>query len=136
MLTPFDQTQTCQSMAEMPSNVRVAYGKCDCVAQALAQNEVMKLIAVDAGDTVLGIAVKVTAIDAGATDFDIGDGNATARYADGLSMAVLGYLVTGYATTFLPYTYAAADTIDLKMIDSSGSRLAKVEVWAIIAKCA
>jgi hypothetical protein len=146
MAGPFDLTKSLENhksfVRESPLERREKFY--DASKQVLAQNEVVQLIQVNAGERVHRVDVEVVAIDAVAGTFDVGDGADVDGYQDGIDVAVLGFtsmellftegtpnVVTGYRDGKV---YAAADTIDIIALGASGLTTAKIRVVALVEK--
>jgi len=108
-----------------------------------AQNDVIKLIDVPANTWVLAVAVRVTTASDTADDVDIGDGDDTDGWIDGLDMTstsnkgFAGVSGTDGGGAFSVATaggkwYTSADTIDLKFTGASGVDDGVFEITAIM----
>lgn len=115
----------------------------DATKQNLAQNDVVELIDVAAGERVLSVDVEVLTVDANAGTAEIGDGADTNGYIEAFNDAALAYIAGGPVfteaapPTFNGYTrvgkyYSAADTIDMKALGASGITTGKYRVIAYV----
>jgi hypothetical protein len=90
------------------------------LAAALALNDVIQMVKVPAGATILEAILSTTDLDTGGSPaivLDLGDGSDTDRFIDGATIGQAGgvaRLGSGIATnTHANYNYAAEDTIDV-----------------------
>lgn len=86
---------------------------------ALALNDVIQMVKVPAGATILDMGLSCTDLDSGGTAIvlDVGDGSDTDRFIDGSAVGGTGgtsRIGSGITTnTHIGYTYTAEDTIDV-----------------------
>lgn len=115
----------------------------DATAQNLAQNDIANLINVPAETFVALVKYKITKVEGGARNFEIGDGTDPNGFITTTSGNALGSGVSGpvVLTEGTPNTvtgfsggkyYSAADTIDLKAVTAGGLTGCKVEVTAMM----
>tara|TARA_Y100000310_G_C20547182_1_gene746168 strand:- start:267 stop:668 length:402 start_codon:yes stop_codon:yes gene_type:complete len=83
-------------------------------APVFVVNDVVEMLPVFAGETVLSVELRSDDLDTNGTPLitlDVGDGADVDRYIDGSTIAQGG----GYAkaTLGIPYTYSVADTVDI-----------------------
>lgn len=81
-------------------------------APVLIDADVIEMVPIFAGETVVSVEVLVTDLDTGspAMVFDVGDGDLVDRYIDGSTAAQAGGLAKH--TQGCPFSYSEADTID------------------------
>jgi hypothetical protein len=106
---------------------------------AIAQNDVLPLINIPAGSFVLPVAAKVLTVEGGASTVDIGDGATADGYLDGLDINALTDTQSFTADTTEAFGagkyYAAADTIDLKLMTGTAAAvvIAVSAVYIVLA---
>jgi len=91
-------------------------------ATALAQNDVIEMVPVPKGAQIIDINVQWTDLaSAGSPTMDVGDGDDTNGWIDGLNITAAGISCLKTATFSAYYIgkeYTAADTIDVKIMDA------------------
>lgn len=115
-------------------------------ATALQAGDVLEALHVPAGTQVLAVGLNVTTAEGGTLTVDVGDGADPDGFLDGVDAnAVAGYsssqvtISEGTPNTISPALafgkyYAAADTIDVKIVNAADA--AVMTVWAVVANCA
>lgn len=101
-----------------------------------AADDVIQMIPVASGTTVVDLLVAITDVDSGgspAHTFDVGDGGDPDRFIDGSTkgqtggVARIGDSVAAAVTDdALGFTYTADDTIDITVIDAAATKAAGV----------
>jgi len=115
----------------------------DATKRTLAQNDVVELIDIAAGETVMKCDVNVLTADANAGTAEVGDGSDTNGFVEAFNDAATGVtlgkivLTEAAPPTMNGYTnggkyYSAADTIDLKALGASGITTGKILVRAYV----
>lgn len=83
---------------------------------ALIINDVIQMVKIPAGATILDVILSVDDLDSGTSIvLDVGDGTTTGRFISGSTVGQAGGTVRLSVTDGNGYTYAAADTIDIKV---------------------
>lgn len=86
------------------------------VSTALAENDVIEMVKVPAGATVVDLWLSAEDLDTGATPsitLDVGDGDDTDRYLAGSTIGQAGGFARMDTQTGAGHSYAAEDTIDV-----------------------
>lgn len=88
------------------------------IAAALALNDVIEMVKVPNGATVVSVVLGTDDLDTGGSPaivLDVGDGDNTDRFIDGATVGQAGGITdtSDMAMTGFGYTYAADDTIDV-----------------------
>ena len=78
---------------------------------AVAQNDIVRMVRIDAGVTVLDVRIVYDALG-GSTTVDVGDGDNDDYYIAAQDPSSAG-TTRAAAATFFPKTYSSADTIDI-----------------------
>lgn len=81
-------------------------------ASALAASDVIQMVKVAAGVTVLDVKIVFDDMGTGIT-FDVGYGDDVDYFMDGIDVATAGGVSYATAATAFPKTFAAEDTIDI-----------------------
>lgn len=114
-------------------------------ATALANGDVLEVLRIPAGTQVLAVGLNVTTAEGATLTVDVGDGVDPDGYLDGVNgNAVAGYsstqvtIVEGAPNTISPALgfgkyYAAADTIDVTVVNAADT--AVMTVWAVVVDC-
>jgi hypothetical protein len=147
--TPFVLTQRKstyphdQVIAQGPVKVASAVFDAAAVAaykgSAVAANDVTQLITIPAGAFVLGVHAKVLTVEGGTCTVDIGDGDTVDGYIDGLNGNTSANSFSFDAGTTDAFTsgkfYAAADTIDVKLITGTATvvKIALAATYIMVA---
>jgi hypothetical protein len=88
------------------------------VTAALVVNDVIEMIPVPAGAVITRVTLGATDLDTGGSPaivLDVGDGTTTDRLIDGATVGQAGGSSSSLTSTAFGYTYASADTIDVKV---------------------
>lgn len=104
-------------------------------ATALTDGDILEVISLPAKSMVLACGLDVTTTEGGTCTVDIGDGDDGDGYLDGVNANTIASYGPASATigTGLQRYYAAADTIDLTMVNAMDT--AVVRLWAVVANC-
>lgn len=98
-------------------------------------NDIIQMIPVSKGTTVLDLILTVEDIDTNGSAtvvFDVGDGDDVDRYMDGITtgqaggVATIGASVAAAAVDGVFFTYTADDTIDIKVVTAAATKAAGV----------
>jgi hypothetical protein len=105
------------------------------VAAALVIDDVIQAIPVYAGETVVGLEVVATDLDTNGTPLitlDVGDGDTADRFIAASTVGQAGG--SAKHDVGVPYTYAADDTVDVKVkaAPATGATSGTVTVMALI----
>ncbi len=103
---------------------------------ALALNDVIEMVKVPAGATVLDVILVTDDLDAGgapAITLDVGDGVVPNYYISGSTAGQAGGLERAGALTAHPKTYAAEDTVDVtvSVAPATGATTGKISLTAL-----
>lgn len=106
------------------------------VDTALALNDVIQMIPVYAGETVVDVQLISADLDtngAPAIVLDVGDGESTARYIDGSTVGQAGGFARSAPVSIssYPHTYTADDTIDILVQVAPATGATSVDITLI-----
>lgn len=104
------------------------------LTSALAAADVIQMINVFKGETVLGVVCTSADLDSGSTvTFDIGDDGDDDYFVDGSTIAQAGGTVSSLATaTVAPRAYTADNTLDILVKTGPTNQLGDVTLTAYI----
>ena len=104
------------------------------LTSALAAADVIQMINVFKGETVLGVVCSSADLDSGSTvTFDIGDDADPDYFVDGSAIAQTGTAVSSLATaTVAPRAYTADNTLDILVKTGPTNQLGAVTLTAYI----
>ncbi len=104
------------------------------LTSALAAADVIQMINVFKGETVLGVVCTSADLDSGSTvTFDIGDDGDDDYFVDGSAIAQAGGTVSSLATaTVAPRAYTADNTLDILVKTGPTNQLGDVTLTAYI----
>ena len=104
------------------------------LTSALAAADVIQMINVFKGETVLGVVCSSADLDSGSTvTFDIGDDADPDYFVDGSAIAQTGTAVSSLATaTVAPRAYTADNTLDILVKTGPTNQLGDVTLTAYI----
>ena len=104
------------------------------LTSALAAADVIQMINVFKGETVLGVICESADLDSGTTvTFDIGDDGDDDYFVDGSTIAQTGGTVSSLATaTVAPRAYTADNTLDILVKTGPTNQLGDVTLTAYI----
>ena len=100
---------------DLPSGVLAVVGTY-ALGAALALNDVIQMVTVPAGATILDVLLAVTDLDTGGSPaivLTVGDGGDTDRFVTASTVGQAGGVARLNATTGAGYKYTAKDTIDV-----------------------
>lgn len=84
---------------------------------ALSSGDVLQMVRVPSGASILGVQLVVDQLSGGNYTFTIGDGNSAARYfgsiSSGSTSAIMGFTNAAFVASSMGYSYSAEDTIDI-----------------------
>lgn len=104
------------SAGVQPKGIRtglVAVAATYSLTGSLSTGDVIQMVKVPAGATLVDLKLKSNVAGAGNGSVVCGDGVDTDRYIQGYAVSVSAAVATINNLTFRPYTYSADDTIDL-----------------------
>jgi hypothetical protein len=121
-----NMTSTATSAVYRGPATYVAKATVNFATRGAVTSDVVQIISVPAGSTVLALCYEITTASAVDTTVDIGDGDSATLYASNASLTN-DICAVGYSAGKI---YDAADTIDMTMDGSPTNGI--IDVWALI----
>jgi len=122
---------------QLSGDLGVRYGTYS-MSGALSGDDVVQLVQVFKGETVVGVILKVTDLDTDGTPqitLDIGYGGAAAATVNAFANASDIGQAGGTANAFVPVAFTADDTIDVRVdtAPATGATTGTLQMWLLVA---